>query len=443
MIYVGQREFFIPTRLRAVLPLAAVGYVAVDLAWQGWPSPSGLANIGQTTHWFLDATARFASAYLAAFLLVEIASRSRTPWYGLLLLIPLAHLVAAFVIADLIFQPLTWLSKTIMGATIAAAGSPRFSAGHEMLALEFGALAVVPLFAALAALFVTLVSRILGRLPLLARDACRDLWPNLAVALVWLPLGMACATALGVFGYVMPRPAALFAAFVLAVGSICLHLRLVHRVRREQMPTAGSLRTWLAAASCCSALVLLAPNPIQYFSLVRVMPGYIRPVMPNLFGLYVDHLRPALRATGMLPTPVIEVGGYRVDVPFNDRTTMIEPAEATGGYNFVRVTLPADYGVTTVKHVPGVAILRATAIRPSDLFWSERHRDLEQAARAAQPGQEVVLRRESGFGRDVGLRSDAYPDLEFWLRFVDPAVSWETAEQALHRFLQERLRRVN
>ncbi|MEH2493290.1 hypothetical protein [Bradyrhizobium sp. AZCC 2230] len=443
MIYVGQREFIIPTRLWAALPLAAVGYVAIDLAWQWWPSPTGLARVGQTTDWFLDAMARFASAYLAAFLVVDIARRSRTPWYGLFLLIPLAHLVAAFVIAVLIVQPLTWLGTAILRGAFAAAAVPRGPAGREMLALVFGALAVVPLLAALAALFVTLASRVVARLPLLTPDARRDLWANLAAAMVWLPVGMAVATALRVLGYVMPRPAALFVALVLAVASICLHLRLVHRVRREQVPHGGRLRTWLAAAVCCSALVLLAPNPIQYFSLVRVMPGYIRPVMPNLFGLYIDHVRPAFRAIGMLPTPVIEVAGYRVDVPFNDRTTMMEPTEATGGYDFVRITLPADYGVATVTHVPRVAILRATAIRPSDLFWSERHRDLEQAARAAQPGQEVVVRRESGFGRDVGLRSDAYPELEFWLRSVDPATSWEAAEQALRSFLQQRLRRVN
>ncbi|MGJ4964892.1 hypothetical protein [Bradyrhizobium sp. HKCCYLRH3061] len=438
MIYVGQREFIIPTRLWAALPLAAVGYVAVDLAWQWWPSPTALEHVD----WFLDAMARFASAYLAAFLVVDIASRSRTPWYGLFLLIPLAHLVAAFVIAVLIVQPLSWLPTAILRGAFAVAVAPRGPAGREFLALVFGTLAVIPLLAALAALFVTLATLIVSRLPLLTPDARRELWPNLTAAILWLPVSMAVAIALRVYGYVVPRPAALLAALVLALASICLHLRLVHRVRREQ-PHGGRLRTWLAAAVCCSALVLLAPYPIQYFSLLTVMPGYIRPVMPNLFGLYMDHVRPAFRAIGMLPTPVIEVAGYRVDVPFNDRTTMMEPTEATDGYDFVRITLPVDFGVTTVKHVPSVAILRAAAIRPSDLFWSERHRDLEQAARAAQPGQEVVVRSESGFGRDVGLRSDAYPELEFWLRSVDPATSWEEAEQALRRFLQQRLRRAN
>jgi hypothetical protein len=441
MIRFGAREYMIPTWLRVALPLAAVGYVAVDLAWHFSTSP--VSAVVQTADEFPYASARFASAYLAAFLVVDIASRSRTPWYGLLLLILLAHLVAAFVVADMIVQPLRWLSTLIVGAAVIAAAAPRGPSGGEVLAFASGALAIVPASAALAALFVTLVSRMAAGLSLLAREARRAFWANLAAAMVWLPVGLAGSAALRTLGPNISPWVVLSAALLLALAAIYLHLLMVRRIRREQPLHDGRFRTWLAAAFCSSALILLALDPIQFFSLGMMMPGYARPVLPTVFGLYIDRVRPAFRAIGILPTPVLAVAGYRVDVPFDDRTTMVEPAEAAGGYDVVRVTLPADYGVTTAEHVPSVAILRSAAILPSDLFWSERHLDLEQAASAAQPGQDVVLRRESAFGRDVGLRSSAYPEVEFWLRSVDPAISWAVAERALHRFLQERLRRAN
>jgi hypothetical protein len=60
----------------------------------------------------------------------------------------------------------------------------------------------------------------------------------------------------------------------------------------------------------------------------------------------------------------------------------------------------------------------------------------------AEPGKDAVVRFAGPRG-SIGLRSDDYPEVDIQLGDFDPAVSTETAEQAVRGFLRERLQRVS
>jgi hypothetical protein len=62
--------------------------------------------------------------------------------------------------------------------------------------------------------------------------------------------------------------------------------------------------------------------------------------------------------------------------------------------------------------------------------------------KAAEPGNDAVVRFAGPRGA-IGLRSDDYPEIDIQLTDFDSIVSTEVAEQALRRFLRERLQRVS
>src|SRR5262249_54153366 len=103
---------------------------------------------------------------------------------------------------------------------------------------------------------------------------------------------------------------------------------------------------------------------------------------------------------------------------------------------------PEEYGLGGEKFTPRVTMFRRDiTLRQTSTWWTDRRKLLEDA-KAAEPGKDAVV-RFPGPRSSIGLRSDDYPDVDIQLADFDPAVSTEVAEQALRRFLRERLQRVS
>jgi hypothetical protein len=114
-----------------------------------------------------------------------------------------------------------------------------------------------------------------------------------------------------------------------------------------------------------------------------------------------------------------------------------------GETSYVKVPLPDGYGLTSARRNPHVSISRRD-ITPREMsrgFWFDSRKELGEM-QAAQPGKDAVVRVPFGVIDGLAFRSDGYPLVDIRLIGFDAAVSTEAAEQALRRFLQERVRRV-
>jgi hypothetical protein len=206
-----------------------------------------------------------------------------------------------------------------------------------------------------------------------------------------------------------------------------VQLRLAHHVRRDEFNHRQNLKVGVLAAVCAFA---------WFFS-------------PGIFGytgfrLMNEQVRPALRTLYLLPTPDIAVAGYRVRVPYHDLKVFIGPAMPDDATSFVVVPLPDAYGLSSISRTPQVHIARRdiTLREMTRFFWFDSRKELAEM-QAARRGEDAVVRVPLGVIAGLAFRSDEYPLVDVRLIGFDAAVPTETAEQALRRFLRERLQRVN
>ena len=420
MIRVGQREFDVPLWLWVAVPLAWVIYAVSG-------ADVFLPRFGVPDETFFLTVRRCATAALAGFLIADLARRARLPWYDLIVL-GLASFAAASLSIDWLTTVVRETTGSVAGFVISIAGSVEpGSVGAFLLTVVR---IVVPLCCGLIlALLVTIASRYLLGLPLRAADTRREFRANLVGAYVWLAIGIVGYGAIRSVWTLGAAPRWLpFAAASLGVlAALAVQLWLAHRVRRDELDPRPRLKVGALAAACAFA---------WFYS-------------PGVFGqtgfrLMNNQVRPALRALHVLPTPDIAVAGYHVDVRYHDVKVFKGPAMPDGATSFIVVPLPDEYGLTSTSRNPQVHIARRdiTLREMTRFFWFDSRKELGEM-QAARAGKDAVVRVPLGVIDGLAFRSDEYPRVDVRLVGFDAAVATETAEQALRRFLRERLQRVS
>ncbi|MEY9587837.1 hypothetical protein ABIA06_000128 [Bradyrhizobium yuanmingense] len=426
MIRIGQRELEVPMWIWAAVPL-----IFVALVFRESTLYRGIVSDPDVD--YVRILAPCAVASIAGFLLVDLMRRASTPWYGLPFLL-MASFAAPAIAIGWLNGAMRELIAVVVGAAITAAAGRGGSgaAGFLLLGITLG----TPLVAgALLTLLFTLVSRFLADLPLRSRDAWRELVANLGAMVLWLVvalggyiairtsfgLGTARMSAARAVPHWLPVVAALLGAFLATAA----HLALAARARRNQANERHGLKIWLLAAVCGAAFVH----------------------SPDLFGLtghrlMYDHIRPMLRSAHMLSSPDMVIAKYRVSIPFHDHKTHKGLPMPDGQPSYITVILPDEFGLSSKGFLPSVHVYRRDiTLQQTSTWWTDRRKLLEDA-KAAEPDQDAVVRFAGSRG-SIGLRSDQYPEVDVQLSDFDPAVSTGTAEQALRRFLRERLQRLN
>jgi hypothetical protein len=420
MIRIGQRQFEIPVWLWVVVPLALVIYAL-----------SGanvlLPRFGVADLTFSLIVQHCATAALTGFLIADLARRARLPWYDLIILG-----LASFAVSSLSIDWLATMVREAPGGVarhiISIAGSVEPGTVGAFLFLVVRV--VVPLVCGLIlALLITIASRYLLGLPLRSGDTGPEFRANLGGAYVWLAIVIVGYSAIKSIWTLGPGPRWLpFAVASLGgLTALAVQLRLAHHVRRDEFNHRQNLKIGVLAAVCAFA---------WFFS-------------PGIFGytgfrLMNEQVRPALRTLYLLPTPDIAVAGYRVRVPYHDLKVFIGPAMPDGATSFVVVPLPDAYGLSSISRTPQVHIARRdiTLREMTRFFWFDSRKELAEM-QAARRGEDAVVRVPLGVIAGLAFRGDEYPLVDVRLIGFDAAVPTETAEQALRRFLRERLQRVN
>jgi hypothetical protein len=423
MIRVGQREFEVPLWLWVAVPLALVIHAAHGSIAYG-------IDTFNPDSFYLSVVRQCAAASLAGFLMIDLARRSNTPWYGLPFLL-LASLAASSLAVGWLNTALTETARTLVGLAIGAAVG---RGGTALVGLVLWAIMLaVPLFSGIAlALAFTFASRFLLGLPLWTRDTRGEFWANLGGVFLWLTVALggylairsSYGIALGYPASAVPKWLPFVAACLAALAATAVHLWLAYRFRKNELNSRDGIRVWPLAAICVAAF---AYNPGAFG-----ITG---------FRIMYDYVRPTLRAAHVLPTPELVIAGYRVDVPFHDFKTRHGEAMPDGKASYVSVPLPVEYGLTSPTSRPTVFIYRRDiTLQQTSTYWIDRRKALEEM-QMKQPGQDAVIRFPGPRGA-LAFRTDEYPEVDFMLDF-DAAISSEAAEQALRRFVRERLRRTN
>ena len=424
---IGQRQFEVPLWL----------WVAVPLAWMLYAGYSATIYLGiakRPDEYFLLTMKLCAGGALAGFILSDLVRRSILPWYDLIVLA-----VASFAASSLAIDGLTAavgdLSQTLARFAIDVALSVK-KADNFGVHLVFAASAVVVLACGLIlALLLTIASRYLLGLPLWTADTRGEILANLVSAYVWITIAFGGYLAirssyqvlLGHPSSAVPRWLPVVGACLAAIAALALQLWLAQRYRRSELNPRHGLKVWALAAACVFA---------WFYS-------------PGIFGqtgfrLMNNQVRPALRTLYFLPTPDIAVAGYRVRVPYHDVKVFIGPAMPDGATSFVVVPLPDEYGLSSISRNPQVHIARReiTLREMTRFFWFDSRKELGEM-QAARRGEDAVVRVPLGVIAGLAFRSDEYPLVDVRLIGFDAAVPTEAAEQALRRFLRERLQRTN
>lgn len=427
MIRIGQRQFEVPLWL----------WVAVPLAWAMYAAYGAIIylRIANLPHGYFLLTMKLgAGGALAGFILSDLARRSILPWYDLIVL-TVASFAASSLAIDWLVVAVGEVPDVIAGVAIRAAISIGVEFNGARLLFAMNTLVLIGCGLILA-LLLTLASRYLLGLPWWAADTRREFLANLIGAYVWLTIAFggylairsAYQLPLGHPASAVPRWLPVAGACLSAIAALAAQLWLADRVRREERNPRHSPKVGALAVACAFA---------WFYS-------------PGIFGhtgfrLMNNQVRPALRALHILPTPDIAVAGYRVDVPYHDVKVFIGPAMPDGATSFVVVPLPDEYGLTSISRNPQVHIARRDITQREMMtrfFWFDSRKELGEL-QAARRGEDAVVRVPLGVMDGLAFRSDEYPLVDVRLIGLDAAIPTEAAEQALRRFLRERLQRVN
>ena len=424
MIRIGQRELEVPVWMWAAVPFAFVALAAHESSKYG-----GIGT--EPDVYYLRIVTQCAVASIAGFLLMDLMRRARTPWYGLPFLL-MASFAASTIAIGWLNGAMRELVTVVVGAAITAAAGRGGSgaAGLLLIGITVGA----PLVAGvLLTLLFTLVSRFLAGLSLWSRDARRECRANLGAVLLWLIVAFGGYIAIrssfglarGFSSATVPHWLPVGSAIVAAALATAAHLALAQRARRNEVNERHGLKVWLLAAICMAAFFY---NPSLYgFTAYRFMQ---------------DQIRPALRALHVLPTPVLSIASYVLDVPYHDNRTKLGKAMPDGKPSYAYAPLPSEYGLTSDKLRPTVFIYRRDiTLQETSTVWIDQRKAIEER-QAREPGKDAVIRSPGPRG-PLALRSDQYPEVDFMLGDLDASIASDVAEQALRRFIREHLRRVD
>jgi hypothetical protein len=287
MICDGPRELAIPKWLWAAVPLASIAYVVVDMVWEMQARQPALDPYEKPALAFLITMTRFAATWLAAFLIMDVVARSRTPWYGLPLLFVAAWSIAVFVVTKLIVKEIAAVAIMTAGITISAVERHGFEISMSPAFLI--PLATLVVLAMGAALLATLSSRLMAGLRVLVWDTAREFAANLAGAILWMVVAV-LGVAVVAFQYSPKYLPPLLPVLVACGGGLVagsLHLYFVDRSRRRQTAADGRMNVWIVSALCVAALVF-------------------KPELIGTAGMAAsrDYVHPALRAIGINPPPL-------------------------------------------------------------------------------------------------------------------------------------------
>jgi hypothetical protein len=423
MIRIGQREFAVPFWLWTAVPFAFIAYSIYSFS-------TYLAIAADPDSRYLYIVRLCAVASLAGFLLIDLARRSNTPWYALPFLL-LASLAASSLAVGWLDTALTEMARALVGLAIGAAVA---RGGTALVGLVLWAVMLaVPLFSGVVlALVFTFASRFLIGMPLWTRDTRGEFWANLGGAFLWLTVALGGYLAIRFsYGIALGYPASavtkwppLVAACLAALAATAVHLWLAYRFRKNELNSRDGIRVWPLAAICVAAFVY---NP-SVFGITG-------------FRIMYDYIRPTLRAAHVLPTPDLVIAGYRVDVPYHDFKTTAVSFPAGTPVSYVTVPLPAEFGLTSASRTPRVFVYRReVTLQNTSTYWTDRRKVLEET-QAKQPGEDAVA-HFPGRTNALALRSNQYPGLDFMLADFNPETPWDVAEQALRRFIRERLHPV-
>lgn len=426
MIRIGPRQFEVPMWLWVAVPLAWAIYAAY-----GSIIYLRIANLPDG--YFLLTMKLGAGGALAGFIFSDLARRSILPWYDLIVL-AVASFAALSLAIDWLVVAVGEVPRVVAGVAIRAAMSIGVEFNGARLLFAINTIVLIGCGLILA-LLLTLASRYLLGLPWWAADTRREFQANLVGAYVWLTIAFGGYLAIR-FAYQLPlgHPASavprwlpVAGACLSAIAALTVQLWLAHRVRRQERNPRHSLKIGALAAACVVA---------WFYS-------------PGIFGhaglkLMNNQVRPALRALHILPTPDIAVAGYRVDVPYHEVGVFMGPAMPDGATSFVVVPLPDEYGLSSSSRNPQVHIARRdiTLREMTRFFWFDSRKELGEM-QATRRGEIAVVRVPLGAIAALAFRSDEYPLVDVKLIGFDAAVPTEAAEQALRRFLRERLQRVS
>ena len=424
MIRIGQRELEVPVWMWAAVPFAFVALAAHESTKYG-----GIGT--EPDVYYLRIVTQCAVASIAGFLLMDLMRRARTPWYGLPFLL-MASFAASTIAIGWLSGAMQELVAVVVGAAITAAGGRGGSGAAGLLLI--GITVGTPLVATvLLTLLFTLVSRFLAGLSLWSRDARRELRANLGAMVLWLVVAFGGYIAIrSSFGLARgfsaaaagPRWVPVGAAIVAAALATAVHLALARRARRGEVIERHGLKVWLLAAICMAAFFYNAS--LYGFTAYRFMQ---------------DQVRPALRALHVLPTPVLSIASYVLDVPYHDNRTKLGKAMPDGKASYAYAPLPSEYGLSSDKLRPTVFVYRRDiTLQETSTNWIDRRKAIEEK-QAKDPGKDAVIRSPGPRG-PLALRSDQYPDVDFMLGDLDASIASDVAEQALRRFIREHLRRV-
>jgi hypothetical protein len=420
MIRIGQRQFEVPLWLWLAFPFAWTIYAVYGATIFG-------IDRFNPDSFYLSIVRQCAIGALAGFLSVDLARRSIVPWYGLPFLVAASYVASSFAI--ILLSSAEYQTARVVGGLAISLAASVGSGGAAALLLLIMPIAVPVLCGVLLALALTIVSRLLIGAPVWAADMRREFWANLGAAMLWLAVALggyiAIHFAVGSSPSTVSGWLPLAAAVAGALAAVAVHLWLAFRFRRDESRGFHEIRVWLLAAVCVATF---AYSPI-------------------LFGLtshriMYDHIRPMLRTAHLLPTPEISIANYRVNVPFHDLYTRKGEPMPDGKPSYLEVILPKEYGLGGEEYRPRVLLYRRDITsQQTTLWWPKSRKELDDA-KAADPNKDAVV-RFAGRRNAIGLRSNDYPQVDIELVGFDPAISTDTAVQALRRFLLERLRAEN
>lgn len=422
MIRIGRREYFIPSWLEVVVPLAFGLYATlrqISAPYFGLGFPGGDGN-------YSSFIGEIATGAIAGSLLIDLVRRSVVTWYTLLLLLVLCW--SATAVALLSFRLWNTVAPLLpFTFVVGAALTPR---SVWPLSLSVGPAVSLLLSGIVIGLILALGMRTVAGLPLMRRDTLRDCGANVAAAIVWIVLGFCgsvAARSLAVhYSPTLSSWIALGIALAVVAAATLLRLLLVYRIQAEATAELASSRPWLATLLC---IVILFYSPYAYgVAGVRLL---------------YDYVRPALRAVHVLPTPTLSVAGYTVDVPFHDQRTRIIRQMPDGSPSEVSVPFPIGYGLTGSSHMH-IDIRRRDV--PPLLPGREAAVDVSKVLKGVQdgaPDRDAILVMSTPRYTRIAMRLIDYPDVDVVLSDFDRSESREMVEQAVRRFLHERVRRTN
>jgi hypothetical protein len=426
------RQYSVPSRLLLAIPI----FVGIWAAFEVYPILDHHQRFGQSTsardlYWNIVGNV-FAGKYLIAAAACVILRYARVSVLGaILLFLVLAGLSTTLV--HVVLQPIfSYVALIMLGTILGLANSPRGGQGLAPFLLLLGGGTVLLVTAMLAVSF-RLTTQALAGGRVRWRPLTKSLGIHVCIALIALILVVGATVVLLSMGLDQDRSGFVVLAVAiivfLAIGIV--HWGLGRRALRASAEAdEPRVRLWLCAG-IVAAFVIWAPH-----LLLGVWGGAY---------LHITIIRPPLRAIYILPTPKLEIGSVRIDLPYREPgfsgVLAQGPRERIGINSQAHpYRLPAHPNVSIAIHV----LARDALMRGSD---HNIETDLTRLLRDGGPdasAKPVTLRYDFSDTRRYRAIVRYIPDhsdVVFRVLARSRDVSFEELEIVMDQFIAERVRR--